>query len=57
MKKYIVKFTYLDGNEEEVEFLTDRIDWSIAQYKRNRAIESEEILNESRTDNKKMLFG
>ena len=57
MKKYIVEFTYLDGTKEEVEFLTDRIDWTVAQYRRNRMIASSQVLEEGLTNSKKMLLG
>ena len=57
MKKYIVEFTYLDGTKEEVEFLTDKIDWQIAQYRRNRMIASSQVLEEGSTNSKKMLLG
>ena len=57
MKKYIVEFTYLDGTKEEVEFLTDRIDWQIAQYRRNRMIANSQVLEEGSTNSKKMLLG
>tara|TARA_R110000868_G_scaffold25257_1_gene98552 strand:+ start:36 stop:209 length:174 start_codon:yes stop_codon:yes gene_type:complete len=57
MKNYIVEFTYLDGNKEEVEFITDKIDWTIAQYRRNRMIAKSEVINESNTNSKKMLLG
>jgi len=57
MKKYIVEFTYLDGTKEEVEFLTDRIDWTIEQYRRNKMIASSQVINENNTNGKKMLFG
>ena len=57
MKKYIVEFTYLDGNTEEVEFITDKIDWTIDQYRRNRMIAGSNILSESTTNSKRMLLG
>ena len=57
MKKYIVEFTYLDGTKEEVEFLTDKIDYTINQYRRNRMIAKSEVINESNTNSKKMLLG
>ena len=57
MKKYIVEFTYLDGTKEEVEFLTDRIDWTIAQYRRNRMIANSQVLEEGSVTNKKILLG
>jgi len=57
MKKYIVEFTYLDGTKEEVEFLTDKIDWTIAQYRRNRMIASSQVITETSSNNKQMLLG
>lgn len=57
MKKYIVEFKMLDGSTEEIEFLTDRIDWTIEQYGRNRAVVSHNILEEGSSKSKKMLFG
>lgn len=57
MKKYIVEFTYLDGTKEKVEFLTDRIDWTVEQYIRNREIAASEVVNENSANSKKMLFG
>lgn len=57
MKKYIVEFTYLDGTIEEVEFLTDKIDYTINQYRRNRMIAKSQVLEEASTNSKKMLLG
>lgn len=57
MKKYIVEFTMLDGTKQEIEFLTDRIDWTIDQWCRNRAVAEHQILNEGSSNSKKMLFG
>lgn len=57
MKKYIVEFTYLDGKKEEVEFITDRIDWTIDQYRRNRMIANSQVLEEGSSKSKKMLLG
>ena len=57
MKKYIVEFKHLNGEKEVVEFLTDRIEWSIDQYYRNRAISSHQVLEEGTADTKKMLLG
>jgi|TARA_B110000483_G_scaffold122210_1_gene147352 hypothetical protein len=57
MKTYIVEFTHIDGNVEEVELTTDRLEWSIQQWKRNRAIIKHEILEEGSTNSKNMLFG
>lgn len=57
MKKYLIEFTYLDGKVEEVELKTDRLDWSIEQYKRNRMIADYKVINEDSNNNKQMLFG
>lgn len=57
MKKYIVLFEHLDGSTEEVELKTDRLEWSIEQWSRNRAIASHKVISESSTSSKKMLFG
>lgn len=57
MKKYLVEFTYLDGTVEEVELKTDRLEWSIQQYKRNRMIANSRVINEDTAGGKQMLFG
>jgi len=58
MKKYIVEFTHLNGTKEEVELTTDRIQWSIDQWKRNRAIASHKIIKEENSNgSSQMLFG
>ena len=59
-KKYLVEFTHQSGQVEQVELVTDRIDWSINQWCRNRAIVKHEIIatiNEYKNNDKKMLFG
>ncbi|MDA9111912.1 hypothetical protein N9J42_00345 [bacterium] len=56
-KKYLVKFSYQDGKEEEVELTTDNIKWSIEQYRRNRPIVSHKIVNEGSNNSKQILFG
>lgn len=56
MKKYIVEFTMLDGSKEEVEFTTDRLQWSIDQWIRNRKVSGHQILEESTSNSKQMLF-
>ena len=59
-KKYLVEFTYQTGEVEEVELITDRIDWSINQWSRNRAIINHKIIatiNEQPNNDNKMLFG
>lgn len=57
MKKYLVEFTHIDGKVETLEFLTDRLDWTIEQYCRNRAISNFQVLQEGVADTKKMLLG
>ena len=57
MKKYIVEFNLLDGTSEEIEFVTDKIDWSIEQWGRNRAVRSYQIIQEGSSNTKRMLFG
>jgi hypothetical protein len=57
MKKYIVEFTLLNGKKEEIEFLTDKIDWCIEQFSRNKEVVEYEIINERTLKSKKMLFG
>ena len=56
-KKYLIEFTYTNGDKEEVELTTDNIEWSIEQYSRNRKIVSHQILNEGSNNSKQMLFG
>ena len=59
-KKYTVKFTHGDGKIEEVKLVTDRIDWSIDQWCRNRFIVDYKIIKEEKTNNdtnSQMLFG
>ena len=60
MKKYTILFEHIDGSTEEVELITDRIEWSIDQWKRNRAIINHRIIKEESTNqnnNQQMLFG
>jgi len=57
MRKYIVEFTLADGTKEEVEFTTDRLQWSIDQWSRNRRVVNHEILEEGTSNSKSMLFG
>ena len=57
MKKYIVEFTHSDGSKEEVELVTDRLEWSIEQWMRNRSIIDHKIISESNRNTKQMLFG
>lgn len=56
MKKYLIEFTHLDGTKEEVELTTDRLDWSIEQWSRNRAVIGHKIISEGSSNNKQMLF-
>lgn len=57
MRKYIVEFTHADGKKEEIELTTDRLEWSIEQWKRNRSIVEHKILEEGSANSKTMLFG
>lgn len=57
MKKYIVEFKLGDGSIEEVELITDRIDWSIEQWSRNRTVLDHKIISEGSSNTKRMLFG
>jgi len=56
-KKYLIEFTHSDGTKETVELVTDRIEWSIEQWCRNRNIVDHKILEEGSSNNKQMLFG
>ena len=57
MKTYTIEFTHANGEAEIVEFKTDRLDWTIEQWKRNRHIIKHEIISEGSSNNKQMLFG
>jgi len=57
MKKYIIEFTHANGEKEIVELTTDRLEWSIQQWCRNRRVVEHQILEEGSTSSKKMLFG
>ena len=57
MKTYLIEFTHSDGTVEEVELKTDRLDWSIEQWSRNRAVLSHKVLSESSNPSKQMLLG
>ena len=36
MKKYLIEFTESNGEVSTLELETDRLDWSMEQYQRNR---------------------
>ena len=57
MKTYTIEFTHANGEAEIVELKTDRLEWSIKQWKRNRHIIKHEIISEGSSNNKQMLFG
>lgn len=57
MKKYIIEFTHSNGEKEVVELTTDRLEWSIQQWSRNRSVIKHEILEEGSSNSKQMLFG
>lgn len=56
MKTYLVEFTHYGGTKEKVELTTDRIEWSIQQWCRNRHIVKHKILSEGSNNTKQMLF-
>jgi len=57
MKKYIIEFTHANGEIEEVELTTDRLEWSIDQWSRNRHIINHRVISEGNSNSKQMLFG
>lgn len=57
MRKYTVEFTLSTGEKQIVELTTDRLEWSIEQWKRNRHVLKHEILEEGAGNTKQMLFG
>lgn len=57
MKKYLIEFTHVDGSKERVELTTDRLEWSIQQWCRNRSVVKHEILEEGSSNGKSMLLG
>lgn len=57
MKKYLIEFTHVDGTVEEVELTTDRLEWSIQQWCRNRAIIEHRVISEGSGNTKQMLLG
>ena len=57
MKTYLIEFTHADGSKEEVELTTDRLEWSIQQWCRNRHVIKHEVISEGNSGSKKMLFG
>ena len=57
MKKYLIEFTYTNGEIERVELETDRLAWSIEQYCRNRSILNHNVITEGNSNSKQMLFG
>ena len=57
MKTYLVEFTHTDGTVEEVTFTSDRLEWTIEQWCRNRSIINHKIISEGTSNSKQMLFG
>jgi len=57
MKTYLVEFTLSDGTKEEVKLTTDRLEWSIQQWGRNRNVIDHKIISEGSNNSKQMLFG
>tara|TARA_Y100000114_G_scaffold134793_1_gene135212 strand:+ start:452 stop:604 length:153 start_codon:yes stop_codon:yes gene_type:complete len=46
MKKYLIEINYINGENDKVSFVTDRIDWSMDQYQRNREPFNWKIISE-----------
>ena len=44
MKTYLIEFTLSDGTKEEVELTTDRLEWSIQQWGRNRNVVDHKVI-------------
>lgn len=57
MKTYLIEFTLSDGTKEEVELTTDRLEWSIQQWGRNRNVVDHKVISEGSNNSKQMLFG
>jgi hypothetical protein len=57
MKTYVVEFVHANGEKEIVELTTDRLEWSIDEWSRNRHIIGYEVIEEGKSNNKQMLFG
>ena len=57
MKKYLVEFTFMNGEVEQVEFTTDRLERSINEWCRNRHVVNHKIISEGTSNSKQMLFG
>jgi len=47
MKKYLIEINYTNGENDEVSFITDKIDWSMDQYQRNRKPFNWKIISEN----------
>ena len=56
-KKYLIEFTHSNGKVEEVELITDNIEWSIEQWCRNRSVVEHKIISEGNSNRKQMLLG
>jgi len=56
-RKYLIEFTHSNGEKEIVELTTDRLEWSIQQWSRNRNIIKHEVIEEGSSNSKQMLFG
>ena len=43
--------------KEEIELITDRLEWSINQWGRNRKVIGHKVISEGSNNSKQMLFG
>lgn len=57
MKTYLIEFTLSNGTKEEVKLTTDRLEWSIQQWGRNRDVVDHKVISEGSNNSKQMLFG
>jgi hypothetical protein len=45
-KTYLLEINYNNGENDQIELTTDRLDWSIKQYQRNRKTFNWKIISE-----------
>jgi hypothetical protein len=45
MKKYLIELKYFNGSTEQLELTTDKLEWSIEQYQRNRPPFEWDVIN------------
>lgn len=45
-KTYLIEITYTNNKKEQIELTTDRLNWSMEQYQRNRESLNWKIISE-----------